>query len=61
MPEAQSAGIQVGQQAAARLPALPGQVIEGEVSAVLPEASAASRTLRVRVQLPNPEGHLRPG
>lgn len=61
VPEAQSAGIQVGQQAAARLPALPGQVIEGEVSAVLPEASAASRTLRVRVQLPNPEGRLRPG
>ena len=44
VPEAQSAGIQVGQQAAARLPALPGQVIEGEVSAVLPEASAASRS-----------------
>ena len=61
VPEAQSAGIHVGQQAAARLPALPGQVIEGEVSAVLPEASAASRTLRVRVQLPNPEGRLRPG
>lgn len=61
VPEAQSAGIQVGQQAAARLPALPGQVIEGEVSAVLPEASAGSRTLRVRVQLPNPEGRLRPG
>ena len=61
VPEAQSAGIQVGQQAAARLPALPGQVIEGEVSAVLPEARAASRTLRVRVQLPNPEGRLRPG
>ena len=61
VPEAQSAGIQVGQQAAARLPALPGQVIEGEVSAVLPEASAASRTVRVRVQLPNPEGRLRPG
>jgi len=61
VPEAQRAGIQVGQQAAARLPALPGQVIEGEVSAVLPEASAASRTVRVRVQLPNPEGRLRPG
>ncbi|MGW8170167.1 MAG: efflux RND transporter periplasmic adaptor subunit [Stutzerimonas stutzeri] len=61
VPEAQSAGIHVGQQAAARLPALPGQVIEGEVSAVLPQASAASRTLRVRVQLPNPEGRLRPG
>ena len=55
VPEAQSAGIHVGQQAAARLPALPGQVIEGEVSAVLPEASAASRTLRVREQREDPE------
>jgi len=61
VPEALSAGIRVGQLATARLPALPGERIEGEVSAVLPEANAASRTLRVRVQLPNPDGLLRPG
>jgi len=61
VPEAQSQGIRVGQRATARLPALPGQLIEGEITAVLPEANAASRTLRVRVQLPNPDGLLRPG
>jgi len=61
VPEAQSQGIRVGQRATARLPALPGQLIEGEITAVLPEANAASRTLRVRIQLPNPDGLLRPG
>jgi Cu(I)/Ag(I) efflux system membrane fusion protein len=61
VPEAQSQGIRVGQRATARLPALPGQLIEGEITAVLPEANAASRTLRVRVQLPNPDGLLRAG
>ncbi|MCQ4295332.1 efflux RND transporter periplasmic adaptor subunit [Pseudomonas stutzeri] len=61
VPEAQSQGIRVGQRATARLPALPGQPIEGEITAVLPQANAASRTLRVRVQLPNPGGLLRPG
>lgn len=61
VPEAQSQGIRVGQRATARLPALPGQLIEGEITAVLPEANAASRTLRVRVELPNPDGLLRPG
>ncbi|WP_404394020.1 efflux RND transporter periplasmic adaptor subunit [Stutzerimonas chloritidismutans] len=61
VPEAQSQGVRVGQRATARLPALPGQLIEGEITAVLPEANAASRTLRVRVELPNPDGLLRPG
>lgn len=61
VPEAQSQGIRVGQRTTARLPALPGQLVEGEITAVLPEANATSRTLRVRVQLPNPNGLLRPG
>ncbi|MCQ2046208.1 CzcB family heavy metal RND efflux membrane fusion protein [Stutzerimonas stutzeri] len=61
VPEAQSQGIRVGQRATARLPALPGQLIEGEITAVLPEANAESRTLRVRVELPNRDGLLRPG
>jgi len=61
VPEAQSQGIRGGQRATARLPALPGQLVEGEITAVLPEANATSRTLRVRVQLPNPNGLLRPG
>jgi len=61
VPEAQAGGIRTGQVATAYLPALPGEPIAGTVTAVLPEATAASRTLRVRVELPNAEGRLRPG
>ncbi|WP_314020172.1 efflux RND transporter periplasmic adaptor subunit [Stutzerimonas degradans] len=61
VPEAQAGGIRTGQAATAHLPALPGEPIAGTVTAVLPEATAASRTLRVRVELPNAEGRLRPG
>lgn len=61
VPEAQGRAIRVGQNASARLSALGGEAIEGSVTAVLPEATAASRTLRVRIELPNPDGILRPG
>lgn len=61
VPESQTGSITVGQTVEARLPAFPGTVLNGEVSAILPETSADSRTLRVRVELPNPDGHLRPG
>ncbi len=61
VPEAQGRAIRVGQDASARLPALDGEAIKGSVTAVLPEATAASRTLRVRIELPNPDGVLRPG
>ncbi|MGE7955151.1 efflux RND transporter periplasmic adaptor subunit [Pseudomonas sp. NPDC089530] len=61
VPESQAGSIVAGQDAEARLPAFPGEVFKGRVSAILPEANADSRTLRVRVELPNPQGRLRPG
>ncbi len=61
VPEAQSAGVQRGQRAEVRLAALPGTVLGGTVGAVLPEANLASRTLRVRIELPNPGLRLRAG
>ncbi len=61
VPEAQSTGLAVGQPVEARLPALPGQPLDGRITALLPEASLNSRSLRVRVELPNPDGRLRPG
>lgn len=61
VPEAQAGGIRVGQAVTADLPALAGEPIIGTVTAVLPEASVSSRTLRVRVELPNADGRLRPG
>jgi Cu(I)/Ag(I) efflux system membrane fusion protein len=41
--------------------AFPGESFAGRVSAILPQAQAESRTLTVRVELPNPGGRLRPG
>ena len=61
VPEAQAGTLAIGQTVEARLPAFPGEVLSGKVGAILPEANADSRTLRVRVELPNPDGRLRPG
>ncbi|MBK7614869.1 MAG: efflux RND transporter periplasmic adaptor subunit [Vitreoscilla sp.] len=61
LPEAQAASIQPGQAVQARFPSLPGQVVNGRVAAVLPEANKDSRTLRVRIELPNTQGRLKAG
>jgi Cu(I)/Ag(I) efflux system membrane fusion protein len=61
VPESEAGLIVVGQPVEARLPAFPGTVLKGTVSAILPETNPDSRTLRVRVELPNPDGRLRPG
>ncbi|MFO1252221.1 MAG: efflux RND transporter periplasmic adaptor subunit [Inhella sp.] len=61
VPEAQSAAVQVGQAARIQLAARPGETLEGRVAALLPALNDAARTLRVRIELPNPGGRLRPG
>ncbi|WP_237883390.1 efflux RND transporter periplasmic adaptor subunit [Pseudomonas sp. PGPR40] len=61
VPESDAGAITVGQAVEARLPAFPGATLSGNVSAILPETNPDSRTLRVRVELPNPDGRLRPG
>jgi len=61
VPEAESAGWQPGQAVEIRLPALPGEVLNARVSALLPEARLDSRSVRVRIILPNPQLRLRPG
>ncbi|WP_415764704.1 efflux RND transporter periplasmic adaptor subunit [Pseudomonas sp. ZB1P45] len=61
VPESETGSIIVGQTVEARLPAFPGTVLNGTVSAILPETNPDSRTVRVRVELPNPDGRLRPG
>ncbi|MDH4570493.1 efflux RND transporter periplasmic adaptor subunit [Pseudomonas sp. BN414] len=61
VPESEAGSIAQGQAVEARLPAFPGEVLAGTVDAILPETNPDSRTLRVRVELPNPDGRLRPG
>jgi len=61
VPAAQAAGIKPGQPARFETVALPGQVARGEVAFVQPLIDAQTRTVDVRVALPNPDGDLRPG
>jgi cobalt-zinc-cadmium efflux system membrane fusion protein len=43
------------------LAAIPGREFQGQVSLIARQVDASSRTVDVRVALPNPEGLLRPG
>ena len=61
IPEAQGALPHIGKSVEARLTAYAGRVFKAEVIAVLPETNVATRTVRVRIELPNPDGRLRPG
>ncbi|MEO8297939.1 MAG: efflux RND transporter periplasmic adaptor subunit, partial [Burkholderiales bacterium] len=65
LPEAQAAlfagGVRPGQPVQARFAALPGEVVNGRVTAVLPEADRETRTLRLRIELPNPARRLTAG
>ena len=61
VPEAQAGAVRVGQSARASFAAFPGEAVAGRVTAILPEANPATRTLRVRVELPNRDLRLKPG
>jgi Cu(I)/Ag(I) efflux system membrane fusion protein len=61
VPQAAAAPLQRGDRAVTRLAAFPGETVTGRIEAVLPSANAASRTVEVRVALPNPSGRFRPG
>ena len=61
VPESEAGQVRVGAPARVELAAFPGRMISGRVSAVLPAAQAESRTLQVRIELPNRDGRLRPG
>jgi Cu(I)/Ag(I) efflux system membrane fusion protein len=52
--------ISVGQKVGVRPRSYPDRVFRGEVALIYPHLNAATRTARVRVELPNPEGLLRP-
>lgn len=61
IPEAQAALAPVGKSVEAHLTAYPGEAFKGRVMAVLAEANVETRTLRVRIELSNPGGRLKPG
>lgn len=61
VPAAQAATVAVGQPARFESVTLPGQTFAGEVTFVQPVVDAATRTVAVRIALPNRDGDLRPG
>jgi len=58
--EYEQSWVAVGQRATMKLSYLPGQVFQGEVDYVYPYLEPRTRTQRVRLEMPNPKGLLKP-
>ena len=54
------AAVNVGQKAKIRINTYPGEVFEGRIAYVYPSLKAETRTVPVRIELPNPKGKLKP-
>jgi len=61
IPEGAAAQVRPGMPAKASTTAFPDQTFPGEVSAILPEVNATTRTIKARLELRNPGGQLVPG
>jgi Cu(I)/Ag(I) efflux system membrane fusion protein len=61
VPEIQARLVQPGAPVEARVSGYPAAVFKGKVGAILPEVNQATRTLRARIELANPDGRLHPG
>lgn len=53
--------VEPGQDATLEVEGAPGQAFSGTVAFVDPVVNESTRTVRVRINLPNPEGRLKPG
>jgi RND family efflux transporter MFP subunit len=58
--EYEAAGVRLGQPAAFTLSYLPGRTFHGRVSYILPQVDPNTRTLKVRIELPNAGYELKP-
>jgi HlyD family secretion protein len=61
VPQSGAVGLQDGLSAEVHVPELPGRTFEGKVSRNSVALDAASRTMLAEVDVPNPDGALRPG
>ncbi len=59
--EEDAGAVFVGQRVEVAVPSLPGEVFRGTISFVDPLLDTKRRVVRVRVDLPNPTGRLKPG
>jgi Cu(I)/Ag(I) efflux system membrane fusion protein len=56
--EYEFSAVRVGDVASVRVRSLPGKMFTGKVSLVYPEIQGQTRTARLRIELPNPDGLL---
>lgn len=61
VPEAQAGRLARGQKVKASLQADPSQSFDGELTELLPQVNAATRTLQARIEVDNRHGRLIPG
>jgi membrane fusion protein (multidrug efflux system) len=61
LPQQQLPLVQPGQTARLTSDALPGEVVEGKITAINPQVDAATRNIRVQATVANPRELLRPG
>lgn len=61
LPEGQAVRLNRGMKVRASLQADPAQAFDGELKEVLPQVSAATRTVQARFEVANKEGRLTPG
>ncbi|GAA0592286.1 efflux RND transporter periplasmic adaptor subunit [Craurococcus roseus] len=61
LPERELGSVALGQVAEVRPRGLPGRAFTGRIALVYPQLNTATRTARVRIELPNPDGALLPG
>jgi membrane fusion protein (multidrug efflux system) len=61
VPQSQIDLVRVGMQAQIETSAVPGQTFTGRVTAIEPQLDTATRNLKVRARLPNPDNILLPG
>jgi len=59
--EQDSARVKDGQEVDVRVAPFPDHVFRGEVTMISPTIDTQTRTLRVKAQIANPDGRLRPG
>ena len=60
VPEYDLGNVKVGQSVSVRVRALPGRSFTGKVGLIYPQVNTQTRTTRVRIELPNPDGVLLP-
>lgn len=60
VPEQDAGNLRVGAAVDARVAALPGVTLEGTLSFVSATVNPETRTVRVRMTLPNPDGRFKP-